>query len=762
MNDENKIPKVPPTAHVTKYMWRGVQYASISACTILAGYFMQPQKTLKNDLLLLSIPIIASVYFFIRYANRFHPSDSSTVPGDEIGTAFQSEAVRLYFYFVLIPYTAFVLYYVSRTEILSYHLLSALFLYVCLFIYYSKFLINYKSDETLPLVRHWLIWPVVLSIGIGLYYGLSFSALKDSFLPLTPVGIIILLYLASFKLSRRWYLGLALLVTLSATIFSFFIQLGYFPSFENIKLSSMLFCLASAAYLAVFEAGRITSDIAKAEHVDNSLAGRDNQVFSSDRKAFRYAQATLVALTASVGVLPFYYIFSGYGSPFLIGFAIHAFVAFIFWFYFGKTPFLQRWGWSLIKIVAGIFFLLLLVLSPTKFFNEQFTFRFMKGFAGWIGIPILMVIVFILIGKLLKDFDELRREGKVAPIYELFKERINFTRMLSLLCLIFCLIITFLLQSINEVSPQYSRAELAFQVYAICIFLCFVVEAVEYLRQKPQMSQKIKSILGIFLVVRIFTSVMIALVVILPFINSGLGIMPSILSALPFFLSAAGGFAINDYYDVAKDTINKPYRAIPSGKMKPETALVIGIVLLGLSLSLSLIVSKSSFELLLYLVSLAGVVTYNFFVKYLAVSKTFLTAAISTLPVLYVVTALSYKAIYLLIPISSMIFLLGRELLMDIRDMNGDRTSGIRTLPMIIGARLTAKIGFSLLIFCGAILFLFTANVWSIQNLFFSCLIIISSLFMSLFWSYGSGKYQRLIIISLYLPMLCGIFMLLK
>ena len=104
---------------------------------MLAGYFMQPQKTLLNDLLLLSIPILASVYFFIRYANRFHPSDSSTVPSDAIGTAFQSEAVRNYFYFVLVPYPIIVIYVVTRTEALSYRLLFALFLYVVLFIYYS-------------------------------------------------------------------------------------------------------------------------------------------------------------------------------------------------------------------------------------------------------------------------------------------------------------------------------------------------------------------------------------------------------------------------------------------------------------------------------------------------------------------------------------------------------------------------------------------------------------------------------------------------
>lgn len=756
MSNVKDQPKANSKAHVSKYMWRGVQYASISACTILAGYFMQPQKALANDLLLLSIPILASVYFFIRYANRFHPSDSSAAPSDVIGTTLQSEAVRIYFFLILIPYTAFVIYVVSRTEALSYHLLFALLLYVSLFIYYSKFLVNYKSNSSLPLVRHWLIWPAILSIAIGLYYGLSFSDLKDSLLPLIPVGIIIFIYIVSqiLKLSRRLYLSITLLVSLALTTFSFLNQIGYLPLPEKLNLSLILFCVAASAYLAVFEAGRITSDIAKAEQTSDQTSGEGS-------KAFRYSQATLAALTGSVWVLPFYYIFSSYGSLFLIGFAIHAFTALILWYYFGKSPYLERWSWSPIKIVAGILFLILLVLAPTKFFSQQFTFRFMKGFAGWVGIPILLVFVGILVGILLKDFDKLRDEGVKSPVYVLFKDRINFFRILSLLCLLFCLIITGLLSSLQEFSMQYSRAELAFQVYAICIFLCLVVEAVEHFN-KPRAAKAVRTIIGIFLVIRILTSLMIALVVILPLIYAGVSFNRSLLSALPFFCAAAGGFAINDYSDILKDIINKPYRAIPSGRMKPTVALGTGILLIAAAFLFSLISYKSNFELFLYLASILGVVTYNFFVKHLALSKTFLTAAISTLPLLYVITTLSYPSIYLLIPVGSMIFLLGRELLMDIRDIRGDRASAIITLPMVIGSEQTARIGFLLLMSCGVILLLFTAYVWSVQNILLSSLILISSLLMSLVWSYKSGSYQRLIIISLYLPMLCGIFMLIR
>lgn len=722
---------------------------------------MQPQKTLRNDLLQLFIPIFASVYFFIRYANRFHPSDSLSMPND-VGRFAQTEAVSVYFYLVLIPYPAFVIYYVSRSEALSYQLLLSLFLYVTLFIYYGRFLINYKSNGTLPLVRHWLVWPVTLSIAIGLYYGLSFSDLKVSLRPLFPVGLVILLYLASFKLSRKLYLWITFLVILATTTVSFLNQIGHFPLPDKLNLPSLLFCVAASAYLAVFEAWRISSDIAKAEQ------GKSNE-------AFRYAQGTLAALTASVWLLPFYYIFSSYGSAFLIGFAIHAFAAFMCWFYFGKDPYLQRWAWSKerswsniwswsnIKVCAGVFFLFLLVFSPTRLFNEQFTFRFMKGFAGWVGIGILFVIMLILMGRLLNDFDKIRDEPLIkTPVYELFRDRINFTRLLSLLCFIFCLLTTFLLLSNDESSLRYSKAELAFQAYAVCIVLCGVVEVSERLRRKPRLSQTAKSVMGILLIIRAFTSLMIALVVFLPFLKAGMSTGRSVLSALPFFCAAAGGFAINDYHDVLKDSINKPYRAIPSGRMKANVALVSGIALLGAAFLFSFLAFRSNLELSLYLISIVGVATYNIFVKRLSLSKTILTAAVSVLPIIYVITTLSYPRVYMLVPIGAMSFLLGRELLMDIRDIDGDRASGIRTVPMLLGSDATAKVGFLLLVLCGAILIFFAAHAGSVWNLLLSSFILLSSLLFSLAWSCKAGRYRRSIIISLYLPMLCGILILLR
>jgi geranylgeranylglycerol-phosphate geranylgeranyltransferase len=309
---------------------------------------------------------------------------------------------------------------------------------------------------------------------------------------------------------------------------------------------------------------------------------------------------------------------------------------------------------------------------------------------------------------------------------------------------------------------RYSRAELAFQVYAIFIVLCLIVAALEYFREKPAMSPIVRSLLGFFLLIRVFTSVMIASIVVLPLTYAGVGILRATLSALPFVFAAAGGFALNDCYDVEKDLINKSYRAIPSGRLSKNAAFVVSIALLITAVLTGVYAARSRFEFLVYFVSIVGVAIYNIFVRHLTLSKTFLTSAVSTLPVLYVIITLNYPAGYLLIPIATSLFVLGRELLMDVRDMAGDRYAGIKTTPLRIGPFRTAKIGFLLLMASSALLLTFSIRVLSIRNLILSFFICISIIVMTVLWPYRAGKYQRPIVLSLWLPIFCGILMLLK
>jgi geranylgeranylglycerol-phosphate geranylgeranyltransferase len=240
---------------------------------------------------------------------------------------------------------------------------------------------------------------------------------------------------------------------------------------------------------------------------------------------------------------------------------------------------------------------------------------------------------------------------------------------------------------------------------------------------------------------------------------SGLSIEESGLSALPFFLSAIGGFALNDYYDAEKDKINKPYRAIPSGKLTPKTVFRYGISMLLLAVICSIFFSRSYFELILYVICILGVASYNLFVKYYSLSKTFLTAIISSLPLFFSTVVFEYPKIYLLLPVATCCFILGREWLMDIRDIQGDLNGQIVTIAMKIGSNITAKLGFGLQVIAGLILLpivIYNHSYWSVSLL---SLIVLHVIILIPLWSYKSGMLQRRVIQLLWLPMLWGILL---
>jgi geranylgeranylglycerol-phosphate geranylgeranyltransferase len=267
---------------------------------------------------------------------------------------------------------------------------------------------------------------------------------------------------------------------------------------------------------------------------------------------------------------------------------------------------------------------------------------------------------------------------------------------------------------------------------------------------------------GFLILARIITSSLLALAVILPSLRKGNYLGASILFALPFFLAAIGGFALNDFFDSAKDAVNKPYRAIPSGKLHPIIVLSTGIISLIVSLILAVLVSRNNKELFLYCLTISGAAFYNVFVKYLSLSKTFLTSILSAVPMLYSVRFFSYPTSYLLLPIATSSFVLGREWLMDIRDMRGDLAGRIVTVPMLVGPATTEKLGFMLQLLSIALLIPIAVNNSSPSSFVLILLMLLSVILSMQLWHWRSGAFQHRVVQGFWLPMLLGELMLLQ
>lgn len=692
------------------------------------------------------------------YAERYPTPELQVFEEDNVELAIRREAIYIYLILAVSLICNAVLIALLVAVLSGYQvplwIIFTFLIHAGMYFYYGLFLWRHPDPHSIPAVRHQLVWAVILSIGISLYYGVSFSTLTNSWLALIPLFFIVTLYIVTRKFctSEISFLVTTLLSFFCSIILAVLIKNDLIP-FLPLELGehffTIQFCIIVSAYLAVFEAWKVTSDVAKIEQKDTGSVIPENL----NSKAHRYSTATLTALMTSVWTLPFFFIFSQYGTVFLIAFGFHSFFSFYVWSRWGRGGNLIARNWGIYKIWVGVIFLIILVLCSFPPFNKQPGSRTLEDFVSWSGLALPILFAVTLTGFLL-----INAKDRSGSIWEVFNNRVNFTRLLSSLSLIACIAILIIIQpNYNKDSLIYFKGDLAFIFYAICITLCAVTELVYYL-SKPKSNTNVLNILSVFLVlIRAITSCLIAFAVFFPALYTGRSFGESSNLSLPFFLSAMGGFALNDYFDAKKDLINKPYRAIPSGRLSSNFVLLFSIIALGFAFLSAKFFSQNNSQFILYIFCILGVISYNLFVKYLSLTKTFLTSIISAIPILFSVLVFDYPKIYLFLPVATSFFILGREWLMDIRDVKGDAAEEVKTIPMIIGANYTAKFGFGFQAI--AVLLLTPIAIYNKSYLLASLigLIMISVIIMIPMWSYRSGLFQQRVIQLLWLPMFLGL-----
>lgn len=152
----------------------------------------------------------------------------------------------------------------------------------------------------------------------------------------------------------------------------------------------------------------------------------------------------------------------------------------------------------------------------------------------------------------------------------------------------------------------------------------------------------------------------------------------------------AAGNSYNDYFDRETDKVAHPERPIPSGTVTPYGAALVAVVLFAVSLGLSFFVNLGA--VLIVITSVLVMVGYEMLLKAeglggnLAISWLtgalflFGGAAVERLELAWILAALAFLAT------------LGREIVKDIQDIEGDRGTR-RTLPMRIGIRNAGIVG---------------------------------------------------------------------
>jgi geranylgeranylglycerol-phosphate geranylgeranyltransferase len=181
---------------------------------------------------------------------------------------------------------------------------------------------------------------------------------------------------------------------------------------------------------------------------------------------------------------------------------------------------------------------------------------------------------------------------------------------------------------------------------------------------------------------RLDTSAIAFLSLLVPLYNLTNSWRYAVAHSLPLLTISMSGFVINDLHDLEKDKTNHPQRPLPSETISPVAASILYFFLLALSLMLI----KASIEphnTYLYLLLLLALINYNYVVSYIPWLKDLYVATIGVFP-LFILSSLAQTGVGTAgIIISLFLFLVGRELLMDIEDFDGDGETLVKKLGLV-------------------------------------------------------------------------------
>ena len=152
--------------------------------------------------------------------------------------------------------------------------------------------------------------------------------------------------------------------------------------------------------------------------------------------------------------------------------------------------------------------------------------------------------------------------------------------------------------------------------------------------------------------------------------------------AAPILTIAICGFIINDVNDIEKDIINHPDRPLPKQEIRITTAVVLYFIFLAISLiMIKMFISGAS--VFYYIIFLLGFSNYNYIVNHLSFLKGLYVAVIGAVPIMIMIDSCNLGMINYCAVFGFVFFMLGREILMDVLDVIGDKNN----LALMLGSK---------------------------------------------------------------------------
>jgi len=185
---------------------------------------------------------------------------------------------------------------------------------------------------------------------------------------------------------------------------------------------------------------------------------------------------------------------------------------------------------------------------------------------------------------------------------------------------------------------------------------------------------------------RLHNCLLAAASVLIGFYLAGAEVTGAALAAAAMALSVcAGGYALNDIYDVETDRLNKPWRPLPSRRISRREAVLAVACCWGLGLACSVRAGRPAPAFALSYMGLIWLYCYR--LKSGGVAGHMLISAVSSSGFI-LGGVLGGRALAGAVPFFLACMLhFARELVKGVVDLGGDRRTGVSTLPVRLGER---------------------------------------------------------------------------
>ena len=193
-----------------------------------------------------------------------------------------------------------------------------------------------------------------------------------------------------------------------------------------------------------------------------------------------------------------------------------------------------------------------------------------------------------------------------------------------------------------------------------------------------------------------------------------------LLAALSAALITMGANVINDYYDIEIDRINKPNRPLAAGTVSKKTAFIYFIFVYFLAWCLAIYINVWMF-LIAFMTSII-LFFYSFRLKRTVLWGNLTVSFATAIAFVYGGVAVGHYKETFFPAAFAFLFHLGREILKDIQDMEGDKQAGADTFPVKYGISRSIgliSVDFILLVFLTAIPYIL--GIYSIRYFMIIC-----------------------------------------